>query len=420
MTRKTRRSTPGRPSLAARATAAGLLGLVGATNPALALTLFNDPATGTLQIGNGAPGDKNLKVEVGPAAGQVRVVDRAAGGNPIAFTGVRAIRMATGAGTDFIEFDINASQSLALDIDTGAGDASFKIQWKLPPGAASTASSLAMRSGGGRVDVELDYESETARSTFDWTTDFGGGDKVIKAGIDFKPGVIEARKNVRLANLGGGSHQVAIEVDSDAANAALAFDSGFARDVVYKVLVDQPATRLDVTAATRGARSGIEILSAAPTTVVRLGGGTANVPLAETTVKVAQTVPGSIDARLNYATAATQSKFDASFDGSASTLRLAGTLTGSPGADSIKIDSNAIVRSSLQLDAGGGDDVVDLAFARLAMPGVPRVLLGAGNDLLTLLAGTGSNATPVIDCGAGADTAKAAVGTPIGCEGFSR
>lgn len=314
-----------------------------------------DATTGTLQVGAGAPGSSNLKLEVGPSPGQVRVINNASG-LVQAFAGIRGIRLATGAGFDEIEFDINASQSLALDLSTGSGDAKVKIQWKVPPGAAATTSSLTMASGGGNVEVELGFESETRTSTFAWNTDFGGGNKLIKAGFAFKPGTQVARKNVVFGNLGGGQHQVLIDIDNDATDARLTLDSGFAQDVLYKVVSDAPTTRLDVDTRVFGARQAVEIVSAAPATNLWLRGGTANSNSAETKYSLAHLVGGLVTSNFDFTTAGFGSKFEAKFDGSASQLRIGGRLLGSLGDDEIKVERNMVANTTLLLDCRSGID----------------------------------------------------------------
>lgn len=382
------------------------------------LTITQDGA-GTLFVGNGAPGDKQVKIEVGPLPGQVRVIDGAAPG-PQAYSGIRAIRVATGAGTDQIELDMNASQSLALSIDSGAGDAHMKLQWKVPPGAASTTSSLDMASGGGRLNIELDHASETAEASFQWTTRFGGGDKLIKGAVEFKEGVRQARQNIAFTQLGGGNHLVAMEVESKAADATLLLNTGAAQEVLYKVISPDRSTRLVADTTVAGAKNNIEILSAAPTTSVRLAGGTANTPLAETSIGVVQTVPGTLGAQLDFTTRSTASKFGAKFDGAFSTLTLGGRLLGAGGRDEFKLETNARALASLLVDAGSGDNAVDFlaSAALLATPTPLRLVTGGGNDLISLQAGPGSTAVPQLNCGAGTDIAKASVGTATGCEQF--
>ena len=228
------------------------------------LTITQDGA-GTLFVGNGAPGDKQVKIEVGPLAGQVRVIDGAAPA-ALAFSGIRAIRLATGAGTDQIELDMHASQSLALSIDSGAGDANIKLQWKVPPGAASTVSSLDMASGGGRLTIELDHASETREASFQWTTRFGGGDKLIKGGIAFREGVQLARQNIAFTQLGGGTHLVNMDVENKAADATLVLNTGSAQDVQVKVLSPDRTVRLVTDTTVAGAKNGIGIQSMATNT----------------------------------------------------------------------------------------------------------------------------------------------------------
>jgi len=380
-----------------------------------------DPATGALNVGSGGPGSTNIKVEVG-SGGRVTVIDNTGATAPRTYPGVGAINVTSGAGDDLVEFDINSSQSLALSVATGAGNAFVKLQWKVPPGAASTSSTLAMSSGGGNVNVELDFASETPTSSFAWSSNFGGGEKLIKGSVAFKPGTINARKNVDLANLGGGFHLISFEVDNEARDASLAFNSGFARDVTYKVISDNPTRSLNVDTQLRGARNNVEILSASAATTTKFSGGTANTQGAETNYVVVQSVLGTLSATLNHAAlGASSSKLNAKFDGAAS-LALGGTVTGSIVGDAIKLETGMPTSSTLLVDTLDGDDSVDfIAGNRLAGgAGQPRFLLGAGNDVLNVIAAAGSTAIPSIDCGAGEDFAKATVGSAAGCEQFGR
>lgn len=415
------KSLPPLPAVA-RAVAAALAAAASAVALAGPLPSAIDPATGALNIGVDGPGTFNVKVEV-TAGGRVTVIDNTGATPPRTFTGITAINYRSGAGDDFVEFDINSSQSLALSMSTGAGDAFVKLQWKVPPGAAATTSTLAMASGGGSVNVELDFESETPTSSFAWTTNFGGGEKSIKGAIEFKQGTVNASKNVNFANLGGGFHNITFEVENKARNANLLFDSGFARDVTYKLLSDDPTQSLVADTRVRGGKNNVEILSAATATTTRFSGGTAGTSGAETNYVVVQKAPGTVNATLNHtAFGATNSKLNAKFDGAQASLALAGTVTGSVAADAIKIESNMPTSSSLVVNTGGGDDSVDFIVAnRLSgAPGLPRFLLGDGNDLFNLIADSASTGNPQIDCGAGTDIAKATVGTAVGCEQFGR
>lgn len=315
-----------------------------------------DPATGILSYGAAVRQSNHLKFEVGPAAGQVRVIDNRTGATQ-SFVGVRGINFVAGAGDDFLEFNIDASQRLALSLSTGSGPTDVKIQWKVPAGALATASSLSMNSGGGNVNVELDFESATATSSFGWTTNFGGGNKLLKSKFAFKPGTANASKNINFANLGGGSHQVFMDVENDATVARLALDSGFAQDVNYKVTSDDPTTRLDVNSTVRGARNNIEILSAAPTTNLTLRGGTANATPSEAKYTVVQINGGSVNSLLDFVMGGFGGIFEGKFDGSASQLTLSGRLVGTPGNDTIKLESNMAPASlALSLNCGAGID----------------------------------------------------------------
>jgi hypothetical protein len=391
-----------------------------ACGSALAVPTHFDAATGTLTVGSAAPVDLNVKIEVGPAAGQARVISATLPGTA-AFSGVRAVRVVAGASTDQVEFDINASQSLALAIDTGAGDAQVKIQWKVPAGATATTSSLSMSSGGGRVNTELDFEGGTTTSVFNWSTSFGGGDKLVTGKVAFLPSVATARNTVNLANLGGGSHTVALNVDSKAQVARLNFNSGFARDVSYKVGSSDATQRLESVVQLGGAFNTVEINAAAAALVTTLRGTAGNTSGATTQYGVVQTVPGTLAATVEYATLASGANVGLKFDAPASLLTLGGRLTGSVGNDGFKVESAGNTVSSLQIDAGDGQNLIEfLVGGRLVGTTAPTLRAGSGNDILTLVAAPGSIATPLLDCGAGTDEAKASVGNAIGCEIFAR
>jgi hypothetical protein len=399
---------------------AAALGACGAAHAAL--PVFVDPASGALVIGNAAPGDWKVKVEVGPAAGDVRVVDELSS-REYRFGGIRRIDSRTGAGNEVVEFDIRASQSLALNVDTGSGRGQVKIQWRVPRGLAATVSSLAMASGGGAVDAEVDFSSETASSRFVWTNRFGGGDKTIKGRVAFESGSVDAFQNLNFARLGGGTHKLELLTESKARFADLRFDGGTAQDARFVVSSTDPGDRLAVTARTRAARAAIEVQSAAPDTRFSYAGGVATVADAELLLGVAQTVPGTIDAKLQLAPSVARTKVEAAFEGSGGTLALGGALRTGGSGDQIKVESKLPTRSGLVVDAGDGNNVVELLFSeRLTgtAVGLPSIRTGAGNDTITLLARRGSTAVPAIDCGAGIDTAKASVGTATGCETFGR
>lgn len=371
------------------------LALLLAAASARAIPVAIDPSTGALSIGNFAPGNWQVKVEVGPAPGQVKVIDRQLSQEYV-FGGITRIDARTGAGSEFLEFDIVASQSLALNLDTGSGDASVKIRWKVPPGAAATASTLSMASGAGAVTVELDFESETAQSSFVWANDFGGGNKNIQAQVGFKSGSVDVLKDISFTRLGGGTHRVAVEVDSQASRADLRFDAGFAQEVGYKLTSSDPSASLMLAAATRAVKSAVEVLSAATATRVALRGGFATVSQAEAKYAVTQTAAGSLEAWLDLAPSVASTKIETQFESPSPQLTLGGRIATGSGADTIKVGSNLRTVSSLAISGAGGDDVIEALF------------------------GAGSSATTAIDCGAGTDVAKASVGTARNCETFGR
>ncbi len=136
-------------------------------------------------------------------------------------------------------------------------------------------------------------------------------------------------------------------------------DSGFAQDVNYKVVNDNPTTRLDVNSTVRGARNSIEILSAAPTTNVALRGGAANATPSEAKYTVVQINGGTVNSVFDFLMGGFGGKFEGKFDGSASQLALSGRMVGSPGNDEIKLESKMANSLSLSLDCGAGIDIAE-------------------------------------------------------------
>jgi hypothetical protein len=386
-----------------------------------AMPVFVDPATGALVIANGAPGNWKFKVVVGPQRGAVRVFDELSG-REHAFAGIARIEARTGAGDESAEFDIHASQDLAVHVDTGSGNGQLKFQWRVPAGAAATASTLTMASGAGAVNADVDFQSETPASRFVWTTAFGAGHKTIAGKVSFAEGTDTAFQDINFSRLGGGTHKVQLFTESKARLGTLRWHAGSAREAAWQV-VNDGRERLGVTATTRAQNASVEVTSAAPLTNVTLNGGVATVPDAALKIDVVQTVPGRINGRLNLAPAAAATKIESAFTGSGGTLSLAGAVRTGLAADHVRITSNLPVTSSLAVDAGDGDNLVELLFdERLSAPatGLPSLRTGAGRDTLLLRARSGSTATPAIDCGAGTDTATATVGTAVNCERFSR
>lgn len=317
--------------------------------------------------------DQNVKVEMKGAEGVANLFGFPGLADGATYTGVTGISIITGSGRDEVQFDIEQSRSLVLSSNTGTGDALTKVQWKIRPGAAQTNASLTLASASGGLQLaEIGFDSETV------------------------------------------------------GNASIRIDSGNAGEVVTKVLSDDPSNRLDIAFNARGAKTLLEVVSAASVLNVNAA-GTHAAPLNEINHSIAQIRPGSVNVATNVNLGPNADKFEGKVSAPGSTAVFSGTINGGGGDDLVKIETESASSVNGQTIAGGaGADSIELTskgIFQLSQTLGTRILGGDGDDRMILftdsaIRGTGlpNDRVPLIDGGPGFDL-YLGFGQILNCEG---
>ena len=217
------------PRRAALAFAAGLLALT-ATHAQTAVQLSG----GFLNIT--APStNQSVKVEI--RGGETRLFGFPGIADGQAYQGLLGVSLATGAGNDKVEFDIQSPFSFDIRINTGNGDSETLVKWEILPGATTPLANLEVRSGTGAVrKVILELESEATAASFQ-----------IDAGspTELQTKVISSNTSDRLrVAFAGTSPKTQFEVTSAASSLDVDVRGGgtpAADDLIYKIVQTRPA-----------------------------------------------------------------------------------------------------------------------------------------------------------------------------------
>ncbi len=318
-------------------------------------TLLN----GRLVVTAPPTGDRAVKVEVGPAAGFTRLQGFPGIADGTSYSGVTALTIVTGAGRDTVEVSVQAAQSLALRIDTGAGDAETKIAWQVLRGVARAA-----------VGIDID-------------------------------------------SVPGGSQLASIEVDSEVRDTTVDIDTGHAREVAAKVLADDAADFVGVSYAGTAPKTQVEVVADASRLQVALRGNYFQGP-SELGYVIGQLRPGTALVDFDVTLGDGSDKVEATVAASGSRITTTGAIRGGGGDDLIAVKTGGLATTSGLTMAGqdGNDQLFHTISGEYQMSQTlaPRFLGGNGNDQLrldghTLIRGTGlpNDASPLIDGGAGFD-----------------
>ena len=309
-------------------------------------TIANATGQSTVTFTNGQlfidtpDGDQNIKFLVGSNPGQTQVFGVPGLADGIAYTGVRAINLVTGADFDKVEFDVVSAQSLAISSDTAVGQAETKVQWKVAPGTARSINSLALRSAVGATKAELDFTSEAQNTEFTWTANSGTGNAEVKGGIDFKAPGRRGIGNVGF-NLGEGNHLVSVEVDSEVRNTTLNIDAGNAAETNVKVVSDDPSDFLGLTFNARAPKTVLEMISSAAICNMDVT-GTHLSAFNEMKYGLSQIRPGKVSAFYDLQTAAGGDKIEANISAPGSKVVLDGSVRTGAGDDFTHFNSSAL------------------------------------------------------------------------------
>jgi hypothetical protein len=343
------------PRRAALAFAAGLLALT-ATHAQTAVQLSG----GFLNIT--APStNQSVKVEI--RGGETRLFGFPGIADGQAYQGLLGVSLATGAGNDKVEFDIQSPFSFDIRINTGNGDSETLVKWEILPGATTPLANLEVRSGTGAV------------------------------------------------------RKVILELESEATAASFQIDAGSPTELQTKVISSNTSDRLRVAFAGTSPKTQFEVTSAASSLDVDVrGGGT---PAADDLIyKIVQTRPADVALNWSLDAGASDDKLDAIVSAPGSTVTQRGSVFGRAGNDFLRFETEAFSTvTGLTLNGGAGsDELAQVLKGRFQNSQTLQTLLlgGDGDDILILTTDTGIFGTglpndlfPIIDCGPGNDRFQA-------------
>lgn len=316
--------------------------------------------------------DQNVVVEMKEAAGVARVFGFQGIADGTAYSGISAVIVNTGTGSDRVEFDIESRQSKHILINTSGGNLESKTRWKI-------------LSNSRPVNARVTYTGLPAPLSL-----------------------------------------VDVEVDNETANATINVDTGIASEVNTKVLSDDPANNLTVDFNARGAKTSFELVSNANVLNVALR-GTHSTNFSEVKHLISQLRPATVRVSNDITLSGGDDKLETKIAASGSNTTITGSARGGNGNDGILYEiEGASVVNGLNIDGGAGNDYLSNATKgvfQLSQTIGANINAGAGDDLLILttdtsIRGTGlpNDVTPNIDCGTGSDLFNA-FGFINNCEG---
>ncbi|MCU0227819.1 MAG: hypothetical protein MUF01_09300 [Bryobacterales bacterium] len=343
--------------------AAGVVGAMGAAAQSVV-----DVTGGRLAV-TAPSGDRSVKVEVqGRTArlfGFPGIPDGAAYGS------LSGVSVQTGSGNDQVEVAVESAESFDLRVDTGIGQATSKVKWKVLAGAGSPA-----------INIEI------------------GG----------------AGAQERLA---------VIEVDSESSFAAVNIETSPMTEVAAKVISSNVSDFLRVGFGATAPKTSLEVVSAAASLETEVRGGPTGAA-DELVYKIVQTRPAIVSTLWSIDTGAGNDKLEALIDAPGSTVTNRGSILARGGDDQVKLESNAFgTATGVTINGGAGNDQLEQLVKGRFLPSQTlqtTMLGGDGADSLVLTTDTGIFGTglpndlfPIINCGAGVDTFNA-FGQIRGCE----
>jgi hypothetical protein len=315
---------------------------------------------------------QNVRLEVGPVTGEVRVYGFPGISDGTSFSGITSALVKTGGGNDQFALDALTFGDFAVAVDTGAGELSTSVQWKVGVSAAPVA------------------------STFD------------------------------LVSIAGPNQFANVEFVNDAAKATFAARVVCATSSTTKVLSVDPTDTLGVSYFGSAVNTTLEVTSRAQAlNVAARGSHTAIGNSVKYTIN--QNEPAPVNFATGLALGPGNDSLELLVNAPGSPLTLTGIVRARGGDDLLLVvPTAASTTSGLALGGEAGADQLtfDVKGAFQLSPTLrTRLLGGAGNDLLTLqtdsaIVGSGlpNDLVPLIDGGADFDLYKA-FGEIVNCEG---
>lgn len=304
--------------------------------------------------------DQSVKVEV--SATSARVFGFAGIADGTTYSGLTGITVVTGNGSDSIDFDVQSSASLDVRIDSGAGQATTNVKWRILPGLAAPSVNVALLSPNPNQGFQF-------------------------------------------------------ELESDARAASVAVDAAAAREVNAKILSSNPSDFLRVAFQATSPKATLEVSANASAMEADLrSGATAAADELKYVLINGRTAPIAVNWALS--TGAGDDKVEAHIQSAGGVITHRGSVALGSGNDFAMIVSEGLgTITGLTLNGGlGADEIQHIIKGRYQASQTlrPTLLGGDGDDVLVLSTDTGIFGTglpndvfPLIDCGAGADRFQA-------------
>lgn len=302
----------------------------------------------------------NAKIIVGPALGAVQVFGLPDIPDGTQFTNIAAIDWRSGAAADAVSIEVTQAADFDVRVNTGAGDSQVDVKWIIPAGApVNITPSVDIAAGLGFKKIQMQLESFTSHVNFGWTQRLGDGMAEVKGEMQFKQGSVSATGLMDL-QFGNGLSKAELMVDNEAQNLAMTISPRNVRELMTKVLSDDPANAVRVgfnpVGVADGSKIGFEMLTAA--TNVTLGANIATgAGMDEVLYNFTSLVNARVSATVDARTGAGMDKLNLALKGLPGTaFALAGSLDTGTEDDEVLLLTEGQASGRIDLNCGPGID----------------------------------------------------------------
>ena len=109
--------------------------------------------------------DQNVRLEVGPIVGEVRVYGFPGISDGTSFTGITSASVKTGGGNDQFALDAQTFADFAVAVDTGVGELSTTVQWKVGQSANPIAANFELVTlSGPNQFANVEFVNDAAKA----------------------------------------------------------------------------------------------------------------------------------------------------------------------------------------------------------------------------------------------------------------
>lgn len=346
-----------RLALATLVSAAGLASAQFSGNPSasqMVAMMTGRSTAGVLQLRT-SDASQQIEIQVGPAAGEVRVFGVAGVPSGATFRDITFIDLATGAGEDYVEFRIFATVIPEILVNTRANNSDVKFIYDIPQTPDFVSSVVTVRGNTANDKVAFDVLSDADSFQAFWDVRHGNGD------------------NESLANIKSENPTSLLDI-------TFLHAAGAGQDK-YETQVISGAAQLN-----------LNLLG-------RLGAGNDSALFG-----IDEKLPGVATVSFDFNLGAGFDTAEAITVLRGGTATLAGAMRGGDGDDSLKLLLEGDGTSDVVMNGGRGNDTIDSEYKGV-VAGRPRLLGGDGNDYLKIVADQPGAMNPFIDGGAGFDEA---------------